>query len=115
MRVPFFRQTVLMRVKSNDMDYRFLPEPNLPRLRLKDDWIEKERKTIDLNAPHLVYIFQHQFPISFAFSTVSEPKIYVFVEKCLRLLRSKPSDATDLIQELRQVFQAIHVSFPPER
>ncbi|KAI6183692.1 Glutamyl-tRNA(Gln) amidotransferase and Asn Gln amidotransferase domain containing protein [Aphelenchoides bicaudatus] len=106
-------RTVLMRVKSSATDYRFLPEPNLPRLRLRDEWIEKERKAIDVNAPHMVYIFQHKFPVNFAFATVSEPKVYSFIEKCLTLMESTPKDTTELLHELRQVFKSENIAFPP--
>jgi Asp-tRNA(Asn)/Glu-tRNA(Gln) amidotransferase B subunit len=104
-----------MRVKSSATDYRFLPEPNLPRLRVKNEWIEKERSALDFNTPYSVYVFQHKFPVNFSFSTVSEPKVYEFVEKCLKLMESAPSDTTELLHELRQVFKSANIAYPPEK
>lgn len=104
-----------MRVKSSATDYRFLPEPNLPRLRLKDEWIGRERKALDLNAPYVVYILQHNLPVNFSFSVVSEPKLYEFVEKCLKSMESKPKDAAELLHELRQAFKSVNAAFPPEK
>lgn len=38
--------TVLMRVKEGESDYRYFPEPDLPRLVISEEWIEEVRETI---------------------------------------------------------------------
>ncbi|MEG0092631.1 MAG: Asp-tRNA(Asn)/Glu-tRNA(Gln) amidotransferase subunit GatB [Erysipelotrichaceae bacterium] len=34
------RNTIEMRKKEGDVDYKFFPEPNIPPIRLSDDWIK---------------------------------------------------------------------------
>lgn len=38
--------TILMRVKETGNDYRYFPEPDIPKVILDDNWIESIRKTI---------------------------------------------------------------------
>ena len=40
--------TILMRVKETGNDYRYFPEPDIPKVILDDDWIESIRKTIPM-------------------------------------------------------------------
>lgn len=39
-------ETTLMRVKEGSSDYRYFPEPDLPRFEISDDWIEEVRATL---------------------------------------------------------------------
>lgn len=39
-------QTILMRVKEGSSDYRYFPEPDIPRLVIEDEWIEKVRESL---------------------------------------------------------------------
>lgn len=39
-------QTSLMRVKEGSSDYRYFPEPDVPRFEISDAWIEKVRATL---------------------------------------------------------------------
>ena len=39
-------ETTLMRVKEGSSDYRYLPEPDLPRFEISDEWIEEVRATL---------------------------------------------------------------------
>ena len=39
-------ETTLMRVKEGSSDYRYFPEPDLPRFEISDDWIDDVRKTL---------------------------------------------------------------------
>lgn len=36
-------ETILMRVKEGSSDYRYFPEPDIPRFEISDDWVEKIR------------------------------------------------------------------------
>lgn len=38
--------TILMRVKEGESDYRYFPEPDLPELEISEEWIERVRATI---------------------------------------------------------------------
>ena len=39
-------ETILMRVKEGSSDYRYFPEPDLPRVIIEDEWIEEVRGTL---------------------------------------------------------------------
>lgn len=39
-------ETTLMRVKEGSSDYRYFPEPDLPRFEISDEWIEEGRATL---------------------------------------------------------------------
>ncbi|MGI6155117.1 MAG: Asp-tRNA(Asn)/Glu-tRNA(Gln) amidotransferase subunit GatB [Enterococcus sp.] len=39
-------QTSLMRVKEGSSDYRYFPEPDVPRFEISDEWIESIRATL---------------------------------------------------------------------
>lgn len=105
---------MLLRVKSGEMDYRFLPEPNLPRLQIKNEMVEQQKKELKLDAPHLVYIFKHKLPVGFTFEVVSDDKLKAFVDKCFDIFNSDTKKAVGLIQELAQIFRSCRAIYPPE-
>lgn len=39
-------ETLLMRVKEGSSDYRYFPEPDIPRFEISDDWVEKVRHSL---------------------------------------------------------------------
>lgn len=39
-------KTVLMRVKEGSSDYRYFPEPDIPRFEIDDQWIERIRESL---------------------------------------------------------------------
>ena len=39
-------ETTLMRVKEGSSDYRYFPEPDLPRFEISDEWIDEVRQTL---------------------------------------------------------------------
>ncbi|WP_025729982.1 Asp-tRNA(Asn)/Glu-tRNA(Gln) amidotransferase subunit GatB [Atopobacter phocae] len=39
-------ETILMRVKEGQSDYRYFPEPDLPPLEISDEWVESVRQSI---------------------------------------------------------------------
>jgi aspartyl-tRNA(Asn)/glutamyl-tRNA(Gln) amidotransferase subunit B len=41
-------QTILMRVKEGSSDYRYFPEPDLPRYEISDDWIDQVRTELPI-------------------------------------------------------------------
>ena len=42
------KSTILMRVKETGNDYRYFPEPDIPKVIVDDEWIESIRKTIPM-------------------------------------------------------------------
>ena len=39
-------KTILMRVKEGSSDYRYFPEPDIPKFVIDDEWIERVRQTL---------------------------------------------------------------------
>ena len=42
------KTTILMRVKETGNDYRYFPEPDIPKVIVSDEWIESIKKTIPM-------------------------------------------------------------------
>ncbi|MGO3732644.1 MAG: Asp-tRNA(Asn)/Glu-tRNA(Gln) amidotransferase subunit GatB [Vagococcus sp.] len=40
------KKTLLMRVKEGSSDYRYFPEPDVPRFEISDEWVEKVRQSL---------------------------------------------------------------------
>ncbi|MEG0254510.1 MAG: Asp-tRNA(Asn)/Glu-tRNA(Gln) amidotransferase subunit GatB [Vagococcus sp.] len=40
------KSTILMRVKEGASDYRYFPEPDVPRVEISDEWVESVRQSI---------------------------------------------------------------------
>ncbi|MGY3765156.1 Asp-tRNA(Asn)/Glu-tRNA(Gln) amidotransferase subunit GatB [Vagococcus vulneris] len=40
------KKTLLMRVKEGSADYRYFPEPDLPRFEISDEWVESVRASL---------------------------------------------------------------------
>lgn len=43
-------ETILMRVKEGASDYRYFPEPDVPRFEISDEWIEQMRESLPMTA-----------------------------------------------------------------
>uniref|UniRef100_UPI0035A08FE5 Asp-tRNA(Asn)/Glu-tRNA(Gln) amidotransferase subunit GatB n=1 Tax=Jeotgalibaca porci TaxID=1868793 RepID=UPI0035A08FE5 len=43
-------ETILMRVKEGASDYRYFPEPDVPRFEISDEWIEEMRQSLPMTA-----------------------------------------------------------------
>ncbi|MGY3748949.1 Asp-tRNA(Asn)/Glu-tRNA(Gln) amidotransferase subunit GatB [Vagococcus acidifermentans] len=39
-------ETLLMRTKEGSSDYRYFPEPDIPRFEISDEWVEEVRQTL---------------------------------------------------------------------
>ncbi|KAI6197277.1 hypothetical protein M3Y94_01205000 [Aphelenchoides besseyi] len=107
-------QTFLLRTKGNDLAYRFTPEPNLPRLRIKSEWLQKAEESVRWDASHLKYVFDHDFPIDFAFQMVYDLKMQKFVHQCMKMLTIESKLAVPLLRSLRLIFQSANSQFPPK-
>jgi aspartyl-tRNA(Asn)/glutamyl-tRNA(Gln) amidotransferase subunit B len=57
-------ETLLMRVKEGSSDYRYFPEPDLPRLEISQEWLEKVRSELPVmpKERRQVYINQYDLP-----------------------------------------------------
>ncbi|MBZ1526079.1 Asp-tRNA(Asn)/Glu-tRNA(Gln) amidotransferase GatCAB subunit B, partial [Leuconostoc mesenteroides] len=43
-------ETILMRVKEGASDYRYFPEPDVPRFEISDEWVEQMRESLPMTA-----------------------------------------------------------------
>lgn len=54
-------RTVAMREKDAQTDYRFLPEPNLPKLVVKKTWMEQVQRELEQEGPPKFEVLREQF------------------------------------------------------
>ena len=52
------------------MDYRFLPEPNLPPMAIEPNWLDTAKRNAQFDLPHFKLIQNYGFPPTFAFEIV---------------------------------------------
>lgn len=69
-----------MRDKEVEIDYRFLPEPNLPSVVVEPQWLLNEQKMIDRKPDYVLFIEDYKIPAKDAFD--------IAVSKFLILLHS---------------------------
>lgn len=48
--------SVVMREKGDSLDYRFTPEPNLPRLKIETEWVSQAKAVASTDPDHLIYV-----------------------------------------------------------
>ena len=105
------KRTVPMRDKESKRDYRFMPEPNLPPLRLVDDEEEKHNgRTGNLNVdeirsglPELPgetrqrYVDELGLSLDVASRIVNEPVLHGFMEEALASKVDEPKVLANLV------------------
>lgn len=83
---PELKQTVLMRTKEMADDYRYFPEPDLPPIFIKEDWLEELKKEI----PELPYEkyqrYVNELRLSAYSSSIltSDKHLAIYFEEALR-------------------------------
>lgn len=92
-------QTKEMRTKEMSHDYRYFPEPDLPPLIVKEDWVEKVRAMM----PELPlarknrFIEQYEIPNYDAGVIVAEKEIADFYEEAISKLENKNAGNNKLV------------------
>lgn len=92
-------QTKEMRTKEMSHDYRYFPEPDLPPLIVKEDWVEKVRAMM----PELPlarknrFIEQYEIPNYDAGVLVAEKEIADFYEEAINKLENKNAGNNKLV------------------
>ncbi|MFA7327074.1 MAG: Asp-tRNA(Asn)/Glu-tRNA(Gln) amidotransferase subunit GatB [Candidatus Kapaibacterium sp.] len=92
-------QTKEMRTKEMSHDYRYFPEPDLPPLIVKEDWVEKVRAMM----PELPlarknrFIEQYEIPNYDAGVLVAEKEIADFYEEAISKLENKNAGNNKLV------------------
>lgn len=66
----FSRESISARAKGAKLDYRFLPEPNLPPMAIEPMWLSAAKISAQFDLPHLGFIRQFGFSPIFAFQVV---------------------------------------------
>jgi Asp-tRNA(Asn)/Glu-tRNA(Gln) amidotransferase B subunit len=65
-----YRKTTLARAKGSQMDYRFMPEPNLPPMTIDPTWLQIAQSQAQFEPAHLKLIKDFGFPPLFAISVM---------------------------------------------
>lgn len=79
--------TIRMRSKADAIDYKYFVEPNIPRFRIAQDWIEEIRASIPelANERRKKYIHQYGLSSYDAGVLVKEKAISDYFEECIQL------------------------------
>ena len=79
--------TIRMRSKVDAIDYKYFVEPNIPKIRIEESWIEEIKKTI----PELPYERKDKYINKLGLSDydarilIKDKKISDYIEECLKL------------------------------
>jgi len=58
------------------LDYRFIPEPNIPPLKIEPKMLKKAKESILLDFPYLSFIEKYKFPPNFAMEILVFLKLF---------------------------------------
>uniref|UniRef100_A0A1I7UWW0 Histone acetyltransferase n=1 Tax=Caenorhabditis tropicalis TaxID=1561998 RepID=A0A1I7UWW0_9PELO len=112
-------RTVSMRDKEEETDYRFMVEPNLPMLRIKDEWMKKAWEEVEERGkPDFEWLRDDiGFDARSAVHIAEQPELLSFVKRCIRY---KEADVTaqDILywmRELKTIMQRSTSNYPPQR
>ena len=81
------KMTYMMRSKEDAIDYRYFTDPNLPPIKISDEWISDIEKEI----PRLhyerfnTYIKEYNIPEKDAYTIVRDKELSDFYEECIRI------------------------------
>ena len=80
--------TYTMRSKEDAIDYRYFTDPNLPPIKIENDWVEEIRKEIPMlpNERFEIYTKQYNINEKDAYTIIRDKKISDFYEDCIRFL-----------------------------
>ena len=82
------QQTVIMRTKFDNYDYRFMFEPNLPSLNLKQTWIQNIKANLPPTRDDLQqrYLKVYQLPLPMANNLLDHHDLRLFFDATRKLL-----------------------------
>lgn len=80
-------ETYTMRSKEDAIDYRYFTDPNLPPIKISDEWVEEIRREIPRlqYERSLMYINDYGISRKDAYTIVREMEISDYYEECIRL------------------------------
>ena len=81
------RSTIRMRVKVDSVDYKYFVEPNIPRIKIVQDWLSKIKMEIPLlpNERLNRYIKEYNLTENEAKTIVKDFNISEYFEKCINI------------------------------
>ncbi|TKR67912.1 hypothetical protein L596_023986 [Steinernema carpocapsae] len=106
--------TVSMRDKEVEVDYRMMPEPNLPILKIRPEWIEDSKNEISSDLMHLYYINEHNMNPSLAIHIATDDELRYFINRCLEAEGLTAEHLVAWLGELKKVCQNCGVNYPPK-
>ena len=81
-------KTFTMRSKEDAIDYRYFTDPNLPPIKIDEDWVNELKKEIPVlhNERFRIYTKEYAINEKDAYTIVRDKKVSDFYEECLKLL-----------------------------
>ncbi|WKY00787.1 hypothetical protein Q1695_015091 [Nippostrongylus brasiliensis] len=109
-----FGRTLSMRDKEEVTDYRFVPEPNLPFLRIRPEWVTDCTASVS-SVPHHVRYQMLGFDARRAVYFAESPSLSRFVDRCSDRVHSVGAELFDAwLGELKTIMQRSKAVYPPE-
>ncbi|VDL73396.1 unnamed protein product [Nippostrongylus brasiliensis] len=109
-----FGRTLSMRDKEEVTDYRFVPEPNLPFLRIRPEWVTDCTASVS-SVPHHVRYQMLGFDARRAVYFAESPSLSRFVDRCSDRVQSVGAELFDAwLGELKTIMQRSKAVYPPE-
>ncbi|VDM65540.1 unnamed protein product [Strongylus vulgaris] len=107
-------RTVSMRDKEVKTDYRFIPEPNLPTLKILPQWIDECTSSIS-STPSYIRYQKLGFEARRAIYYAENPPLSRFLDMCTdRLPRVGAENFVNWMNELKLILQRSKATYPPE-
>uniref|UniRef100_A0AC34F995 Glutamyl-tRNA(Gln) amidotransferase subunit B, mitochondrial n=1 Tax=Panagrolaimus sp. ES5 TaxID=591445 RepID=A0AC34F995_9BILA len=106
-------QAVVARTKGDDLDYRFTPEPNLPRLKIENAWIKEAESRLKNSLEYQHFIHHYRMKPSDAIELVKDDEKFGFVQKTLPKVNITAESYFKFFKELEHACGHVAVRFPP--
>ena len=92
------QETIYMRSKVDAIDYKYFIEPNLPKFKVKQEWLDEIKRLIPElpNERKEKYISNYDLNTKDAETLVKEKEISDFFEECIKL-KCEPKEASNWI------------------
>uniref|UniRef100_A0AC35F279 Glutamyl-tRNA(Gln) amidotransferase subunit B, mitochondrial n=1 Tax=Panagrolaimus sp. PS1159 TaxID=55785 RepID=A0AC35F279_9BILA len=106
-------QAIVARSKGDDLDYRFTPEPNLPRLQIEVAWIKEAESKLNNSLAFEYYVQHYRMQPSDAIELVKDQEKFDFVKNTLLKMDISSESYFKFLKELEHACGHIGIRFPP--
>uniref|UniRef100_A0A914CBS9 Glutamyl-tRNA(Gln) amidotransferase subunit B, mitochondrial n=1 Tax=Acrobeloides nanus TaxID=290746 RepID=A0A914CBS9_9BILA len=103
------------RSKGDSLDYRIIPEPNLPRLIIEPKWIQEAKEQLRLDLQHLKYIKEYNMNPHAALQIATDASLNKFVSKSITGMKIPVEKFLDSLSALENICSKLHVHYPPDK